>query len=293
MSFVCYIFQLLIALSRVAFYTLLERKWLGYIQTRKGPNKPSFLGSFIPFADAIKLVTKEIRIPHRRNKSLYIFIPWLTLFLPLLLWVVYPTYFRPISLKYSALYFLCITSVSVYAILGAGWSRNRSYSILGAVRSVAQSVSYEVSIALIIVHWIAFYYFSFYQVKTSPLWTFLFLLMALFLVSALAETNRSPFDFSEGESELVRGFNTEFRSVSFVMIFLAEYLSIVFMSIVISAIFNMSRYFDLYAFTLFWALTFIWTRGTLPRFRYDQLIYVAWKSFLPIALCRVCLTLVM
>lgn len=285
--------QLLLAVLGVAFYTLLERKWLGYVQTRKGPNKPLLLGLFVPFADALKLVTKEIRIPHRSNKTIYIFVPCLTLFLPFRLWVIYPTVFTPVTLKYSALYFLCLTSVSVYAVLGAGWCSNRRYTILGAVRSVAQSVSYEVSFALIIVHWIVFYFFSLLQTKYSPLGTFIFMIMALLMVSALAETNRSPFDFSEGESELVRGFNTEFRSVSFVMIFLAEYLSIVFISMVIRAIFNMSGFLDLYAFLFIWAVTFIWVRGTIPRLRYDQLMYIAWKSFLPIALCRVCITLVM
>lgn len=146
---------------------------------------------------------------------------------------------------------------------------------MGAVRSVAQSVSYEVSLSLIIIHWIAYYNFSIYQIKLSPLSTFLFLIIMLLFVSSLAETNRSPFDFSEGESELVSGFNTEFGSVSFVMIFLAEYLSIIFMAAMIRALFNMTAFFDLFLACILWAMAFIWARGTLPRFRYDQLMRLA------------------
>ena len=160
-------------------------------------------------------------------------------------------------MKYSVLYFLCVSSVRVYAILGAGWGRNRRYSILGAIRAVAQSVSYEVRLSLIIIHWICFYHYSVYHRKCTPIGTFLFLMLLLLFVSALAETNRSPFDFSEGESELVRGYNTEYSSVHFVMIFLAEYMSFLFMAVIMSALFNMRNYADLYIFFVLWSLLFI------------------------------------
>jgi len=286
------LFSVLFVLISVAFYTQLERKTLGYLQHRKGPNKPGLMGLLIPFADAIKLLSKETVIPHRRNKVVFMFIPLLALTLPLIAWIIYPSGFPVLSLKYSTLYFLCITRVRVYAVLGAGWRRNRSFAIMGAVRSVAQSVSYEVSLSLIIIHWISFYNYSIYQLKLWPLTTFIFFIIILLLVSSLAETNRSPFDFSEGESELVSGFNTEFGSVSFVLIFLAEYLSILFMAAIISALFNMTVFLDFFLFCLLWAIAFIWARGTLPRFRYDQLISLAWKCYLPISLCGACLIVV-
>ena len=286
------ILSVLFVLLSVAFYTQLERKTLGYLQHRKGPNKPGLMGLLIPFADAIKLVTKETQIPNRRNKIVFNVIPMLALTLPLMAWIIYPSGFPVLSMKYSTLYFLCITRVRVYAVLGAGWRRNRSFAIMGAVRSVAQSVSYEVSLSLIIIHCIVFFNYSIYQIKLRSLTTFLFLFIILLLVSSLAETNRSPFDFSEGESELVSGFNTEFGSVSFVMIFLAEYLSIMFMAAIISALFNMTAFLDFFLSCLLWAMTFIWARGTLPRFRYDQLISLAWKSYLPISLSGACLFVV-
>ena len=282
--------QTLLVITRVAFYTLLERKVLGYIQTRKGPNKPSFLGLLTPFADAIKLLTKELNIPSHRNK-IFLWVPSLSLFIPLRLWILYPSTYNILSFKYSALLFICISAVGVYAILGAGWRSNRKYSILGAVRAVAQTVSYEVSLSIIIVHRLIFFLYMIQQVKLTTLSTFIFSIIAILLVSSIAETNRSPFDFTEGESELVRGFNTEYSSINFVIIFLAEYISIIFMSTIVRLLFNIRCYLDLFIFFSLWAFIFIWTRGTLPRFRYDQLIFLAWKSFLPLVLASVALSL--
>lgn len=267
--------QALITIIRVAFYTLYERKVLGYVQERKGPNKPSLRGLLIPFADAIKLVSKEIRWPDRGNKLLFFFVPSLALLIPLLLWIIYPSSYQVLKFKYSALFFICISSVGVYAILGAGWGRNRKYSLLGAVRAVAQSISYEVRFSLIIIHCVLFYFYEVIQDKSTSLCCFLFWAVFLLLVSSLAETNRSPFDFTEGESELVRGFNTEFSAVSFLILFLAEYISILFISMMISALFCMSVYLELFVFSALWATVFIWTRGTLPRLRYDQLMFFA------------------
>jgi len=267
----------------VAFLTLLERKSLGYIQNRKGPNKPGPTGLLVPFADFIKLASKGINWPLLRN-SVFLWIPLFTLLVPLTLWAVYPAKWEPLSMKFSVLWFICVSSLGVYALLGAGWGRNSKYSLIGAVRSVAQSVSYEVSLTVLVIHWILFFNFSMNTSKITPLDIFLFSAMLLLFISILAETNRSPFDFSEGESELVRGFNTEFRSVQFLILFLAEYMSIIFISMVVRLLFNMTRWLDILFFTVCWILVFIWSRGTVPRLRYDQLMSLAWKNILPFVL---------
>lgn len=271
----------------VAFFTLLERKFLGYIQNRKGPNKPALAGLLVPFADALKLINKEQSRPSRRLKSLFYWVPCLTLLIPCILWIIYPNWLPVTSFKYSTLLFLCISAVGVYSLLGAGWRRNRQYTMLGAVRAVAQSVSYEVRLSFILLSCVIFFNFTLLINKLIPLALFLFSSILILLVSSYAETNRTPFDFSEGESELVRGYNTEFSSVPFVMIFLAEYISILFIAVMISLLFNMRGYEDLFLFSLIWAISFLWARGTLPRFRYDQLMYLAWKCFLPFVLCIV------
>jgi len=271
-------------MAAVAFFTLLERKVLGYVQSRKGPNKPGPSGLFVPFADALKLLRKEPSWVFKRNKLVFFSIPCYVLFVPLFLWSIYPTTFERTTLKYSGLFFLCVSTIGVYGIIGAGWGRNRKYSILGAIRAVAQSVSYEVGLRIIIIHWTFFYYFTLSQRKLTPLGVFLFLVLLLLFVRSLAETNRSPFDFSEGESELVRGFNTEYSATPFVMLFLAEYMSILLMSAVVSLLFNMSNTADGYVFLTAWSFVFVWRRGTVPRLRYDQLMYIAWKCYLPIVL---------
>jgi len=290
---VCLILQAISALLCVAFYTLLERKVLGYHQNRKGPNKPGIVGLLIPIGDAVKLVSKEFSWPDRRNKKLFIIVPFYTILIPLTMWGMYPTVYESISYQYSLLYFLCLSAMGVYAILGAGWGRNRKYTIIGAVRSVAQSVSYEVRLSFLVMHSIIFYNFVIHRPKSSPLRVFLFVPIILLFVSTLAETNRRPFDFSEGESELVRGYNTEFRAISFVLLFLAEYLSILFMAALLSMLFNYTCLLDGMSFIVLWAILFIWTRGTLPRLRYDQLMLLAWKSFLPVVLCLIGLLLSM
>ena len=218
------------------------------------------------------------------NKLLFRLVPCLTLAVPLTLWRLYPSVFSSLSFKYSVLFFLCVSSIGVYGILGAGWCRNRRYASLGAVRSVAQTLSYEVCLSLILIQSILYYLYDLNHLKLSPLIRWLFLSGMILFVTLLAETNRSPFDFSEGESELVRGFNTEFSSVPFVMIFLAEYLSILFMTLLIRLLFNRSCYTDVIVFLLLWRLVFVWCRGTLPRLRYDQLMSLAWKRFLPTVL---------
>nr|WKU84117.1 NADH dehydrogenase subunit 1 [Rhinoprosopa nasuta] len=278
-------------LVSVAFLTLLERKVLGYIQIRKGPNKVGLMGIPQPFCDAIKLFTKEQTYPLMSNYICYYFSPMFSFFLSLLLWMCMPFFIKLFSFNLGLLFFMCCTSLGVYSIMIAGWSSNSNYALLGGLRSVAQTISYEVSLGLILLSFVflinnynmlSFYYYQVY------LWFFFILypLAFIWLIISLAETNRTPFDFAEGESELVSGFNVEYSSGSFALIFLSEYASILFMSMLFNLIFlggdvmNFLFYFKL----MFISFIFIWVRGTLPRFRYDKLMYLAWKSFLPFSL---------
>nr|AWB98991.1 NADH dehydrogenase subunit 1 [Anopheles aff. oswaldoi A PGF-2018] len=275
----------------VAFLTLLERKVLGYIQIRKGPNKVGFNGLLQPFSDAVKLFTKEQTYPLVSNYISYYFSPVFSLFLSLLIWMCIPYLIKLYSFNLGVLFFLCCTSLGVYTVMIAGWSSNSNYALLGGLRAVAQTISYEVSLALILLSFIFlignYNFMNFYNYQ-SYIWFifFCFPLSLVWLASCLAETNRTPFDFAEGESELVSGFNVEYSSGGFALIFLAEYSSILFMSMLFVVIFLGG---DIYSLLFFFKLTFIsfifiWVRGTLPRFRYDKLMYLAWKSFLPLSL---------
>nr|YP_010868517.1 NADH dehydrogenase subunit 1 [Apatetica glabra]WGU20050.1 NADH dehydrogenase subunit 1 [Apatetica glabra] len=282
---------IIFVLVGVAFLTLLERKVLGYIQIRKGPNKVGFMGIPQPFSDAIKLFSKESIYPMMSNLNSYYFSPILNLFLSLLLWMCMPFFSSLFNFNLGFLFFLCCSSLSVYSIMVAGWSSNSNYSLLGGLRSVAQTISYEVSLSLILLSFLFLTLslnildFLLYQCYLWMLFLCLPLSMIWF-VSSLAETNRTPFDFAEGESELVSGFNVEYSGGGFALIFLAEYSSILFMSM-LSVILFLGA--DIYSWFFFVKLSFmsffwIWVRGTLPRFRYDKLMYLAWKSFLPISL---------
>uniref|UniRef100_UPI0030FEBA56 NADH dehydrogenase subunit 1 n=1 Tax=Sinopanorpa digitiformis TaxID=1105299 RepID=UPI0030FEBA56 len=275
----------------VAFLTLLERKVLGYIQIRKGPNKVGFMGIPQPFCDAIKLFTKEQTYPVLSNYISYYFSPIFSLFLSLMAWLIMPYFMNLYSFSLGLMFFLCCASMGVYTVMIAGWSSNSNYALLGGLRAVAQTISYEVSLALILLSFVFLIgnydlmYFYHYQ-KYVWLIIITFPLTLSWFASCLAETNRTPFDFAEGESELVSGFNVEYSSGGFALIFLAEYASILFMSMLFSVIFLGC---NLMSFMFFMKLTFlsflfIWVRGTLPRFRYDKLMYLAWKSFLPLAL---------
>nr|URX53433.1 NADH dehydrogenase subunit 1 [Rugitermes unicolor] len=291
--FVMIIFILLIifVLVGVAFLVLLERKVLGYVHIRKGPNKVGFIGLFQPFSDAISLFSSEQYFPLVSNYLSYYFSPVFGLFLSLVIWVLMPYFSGLITFELGLLFFLCCTSLGVYTVMVAGWSSNSNYSLLGGLRSVAQTISYEVSLALILLSFVFlicgynlvdFYYFQTY------LWFifFTFPLSFVWFISCLAETNRTPFDFAEGESELVSGFNVEYGAGGFALIFLAEYSSILFMSLLFCIIFlgcDLSSLF-FYIKLSFISYLFIWVRGTLPRFRYDKLMYLAWSSFLPLSL---------
>nr|YP_010946517.1 NADH dehydrogenase subunit 1 [Episymploce cheni]WGO57235.1 NADH dehydrogenase subunit 1 [Episymploce cheni] len=275
----------------VAFLTLLERKVLGYIHIRKGPNKVGFIGILQPFSDAIKLFTKEQTFPLMSNYLSYYFAPVFSLFLSLLIWLIMPYFSGLYSFELGLLFFLSCTSLGVYTVMIAGWSSNSNYSLLGGLRAVAQTISYEVSLALVLLSFVflvgSYNLFLFYSFQ-GYIW-FIFITFPLALVwftSCLAETNRTPFDFAEGESELVSGFNVEYSSGGFALIFLAEYSSILFMSMLFCILFlgcDVNSLFFYIKLSLL-SFLFIWVRGTLPRFRYDKLMYLAWKSFLPLSL---------
>lgn len=290
-SFLSILLLIICVLVRVAFFTLLERKVLGYVQIRKGPNKVGLIGIPQPFCDAIKLFTKEQTYPLMSNYISYYFSPIFSLFLSLLIWVCIPYIIKIVSFNLGVLFFLCCTSLGVYTVIVAGWSSNSNYALLGGLRAVAQTISYEVSLTLILLSFIFLinnYNFLNFYIYQKFIW-FFFLILPLVLVwlgICLAETNRTPFDFAEGESELVSGFNVEYRRRGFALIFISEYSRILFMRILFVVIFlgsdllNILFYFKL----IFIGFIFIWVRGTLPRFRYDKLIYLAWKNFLPLSL---------
>nr|YP_011010146.1 NADH dehydrogenase subunit 1 [Halobates sericeus]WPW46670.1 NADH dehydrogenase subunit 1 [Halobates sericeus] len=291
MYLIIYIFLLIMILLSVAFVTLLERKVLGYIQLRKGPNKVGYMGLLQPFSDGLKLFFSEQTYLYMSNFMIYYFSPVFMLMLSFSLWLLFPFMVNVYNFNLGFLYFLCCTSLGVYGVLMCGWSSNSNYSMLGSLRCMAQTISYEVSMSMILLCLILFVYgfdlflFSLFQ---NYIW-FMFFSFPLFfcwISSFLAEVNRSPFDFAEGESELVSGFNVEYSSGGFAFIFLSEYMNIIFMSL-LTVIFFLGC--DLNSLLFFLKLVFIiflviWVRGTLPRFRYDKLMYLTWKVFLPISL---------
>nr|UGS80268.1 NADH dehydrogenase subunit 1 [Fuelleborniella sp. FuspCA] len=290
-SALSFLFMMILVLVGVAFLTLLERKVLGYIQIRKGPNKVGLMGILQPFSDAIKLFTKEIIYPYKSNYLIYYFCPLVSFSLIFLSWMIVPYLSILFNFNLGFLYFMVCLSFSVYSIMIAGWSSNSSYALLGGLRAVAQTISYEVSLSFIFMNMLIlcgsysmmdFYFFQDYCwfiLISLPLFKMLFL-------SMLAETNRTPFDFAEGESELVSGFNVEYSSGGFALIFLAEYSSIMFMSLIICIVFFGGNVENLmfYIMVSLMSFLFIWVRGTLPRYRYDKLMDLCWKSILPASL---------
>nr|AOY39382.1 NADH dehydrogenase subunit 1 [Psephenidae sp. BMNH 842687] len=285
------IILIICVLVGVAFLTLMERKVLSYIQIRKGPNKVGFMGLLQPFSDAIKLFTKEQTFPLTSNYNMYYMSPVFNLFLSLLLWMCLPYLTGLFSFNLGLLFMLCCLSLGVYTIMISGWSSNSNYSLLGSLRAIAQTISYEVSLSLILISFLiligSFSFLDFYVYQKYLLMIFLtFSLSLIWIVIMLAETNRTPFDFAEGESELVSGFNVEYSSGGFALIFLAEYSSILFMSMIFSVLFlgsNLLSFFFFLKLTLI-SFLFIWVRGTLPRYRYDKLMGLAWKVFLSLSL---------
>nr|ABL09037.1 NADH dehydrogenase subunit 1 [Bulla sp. TLT-2006] len=294
-SLVCAILTSLCILLGVAFFTLLERKVLSYAQIRKGPNKVGLWGIIQPLADAVKLFVKQKVSPLSSNNCLFWVAPGFSLFLAMVLWFLYPSSFNYKMITWGILLFTCVTALNVYGVLMAGWSSNSKYALLGALRAAAQTISYEVSLILVLL-FSAFsllsYSFDLMTESHYPVFILLLPMLCVWFTSALAETNRAPFDFAEGESELVSGFNIEYGGGLFAMLFLAEYANILLMSMLTVVLFSFSSYFLLSFQSLLVAICFLLARGAYPRFRYDLLMMLCWKSFLPFALCACALILI-
>nr|APL97221.1 NADH dehydrogenase subunit 1 [Acanthogammarus victorii] len=285
-----YLILLVMVLVSVAFITLAEQKLLAGMQVRVGPNFTGLFGLLQPFADAVKLLSKESVSSRFSGLKIYYFSPMVGLSVSMVMWVGYVFDKGGVDLSYSVLLFMCLSGLMVYPILTSGWSSNCKYSMLGSLRAVAQMVSYEVSMAMVLLSlvWLSGS-FSFYGLAESQylLWNFFFFppLGYIWYVSSLAETNRAPYDFAEGESELVSGFNTEYGSSGFTLIFMMEYSGLLFMGFLFSVLFLSSVVgVGLVFKSVLVVFSFIWVRGSLPRYRYDKLMGLAWKSFLPITL---------
>nr|YP_010029081.1 NADH dehydrogenase subunit 1 [Desmomys harringtoni]QOU09963.1 NADH dehydrogenase subunit 1 [Desmomys harringtoni] len=298
MYFINILTLLIPILIAMAFLTLVERKILGYMQLRKGPNIVGPYGVLQPFADAMKLFTKEPMRPLTTSISLFIIAPTLSLSLALSLWIPLPMPHPLINLNLGILFILATSSLSVYSILWSGWASNSKYSLFGALRAVAQTISYEVTMAIILLSVLLLSgSFSLQMLITTqeqiwlliPAWP----MAMMWFISTLAETNRAPFDLTEGESELVSGFNVEYAAGPFALFFMAEYTNIILMNALTTIIFlgplHIINLPELYSInfmteTLILSATFLWIRASYPRFRYDQLMHLLWKNFLPLTL---------
>ena len=298
-------------LISIAYFTLAERKIMGSIQRRRGPNVIGYLGLLQPLADGLKLFVKETILPSNSNLFLFILAPLLTFVLSLIGWSVIPLSETVVisDLNVGIMYLFAISALSVYGIILAGWSSNSKYPFLGALRSAAQMISYEVSIGFIVVT-VALCAGSFNLSKIvlaqQKIWFLipLFPMFVLFYISMLAETNRHPFDLPEAEAELVSGYNVEYSSMTFALFFLGEYANMLLMSTFSSLLFlgGWLPLINIFPFNIlpgsFWlsikillgVVFFILTRAALPRYRYDQLMHIGWKSFLPISLGYLILT---
>lgn len=299
----------------MAMLTYFERKVIAAVQLRKGPNVVGPFGLLQPFADGLKLFLKETVLPSRSNKFMFLLAPMITFALALVGWAVVPFSedFVVADINMGVLYLFAISSLGVYGIIISGWASNSNYAFLGAIRSSAQMVSYEVSIGLIIItvllHVGSLNLGDIVASQAGGIgnWhvaSFLFPMFILFFISALAETNRLPFDLPEAESELVAGYNVEYSSMSFALFFLGEYINMILMC-AMTAIFFLGGWHapveaEWLAFVpgFIWFMlkialllfVFLWVRGTLPRYRYDQLMRIGWKVFLPLSLLWVVIT---
>ena len=298
-------------LVMVAFLTLAERKVIARMQLRKGPNVVGPFGLLQPFADGLKLLLKETILPTSSNKLVFMFAPMLTFMLAMLGWAVVPLSecWVIADINVGVLYLFAISSLGVYGIIMAGWASNSKYAFLGAIRSAAQMVSYEVSMGFVIITvllMVGSLNLTHIIEAQRDMWFFipLFPMFIVFFISALAETNRLPFDLPEAEGELVAGYNVEYSSMSFALFFLGEYANMILMS-GMTVVFFLGGWLpplDIAIFTMipgvvwfalktsFLLFVFIWVRATFPRFRYDQLMRLGWKVFLPLSLLYVVAT---
>ena len=295
----------------IAYLVYFERKIIASIQLRKGPNVVGFFGLLQPIADGIKLLTKETILPTSSNKILFLFSPILTFTLALLAWAVIPVDYGLVlsNINVGILYIFAISSLGVYGIIMAGWSSNSRYAFLGSLRSAAQMISYEVSIGLIIVNIMLVtgsLNLTEIVMAQKKMWFFIAHLpiFVIFFISTLAETNRAPFDLPEAEAELVAGYNVEYSSMSFGLFFLGEYGNMILMSSLTTILFlggwlpplEIEIFYAIPGFFWFFLkvcvllFLFVWIRATLPRYRYDQLMRLGWKVFLPISLVWIVLT---
>nr|YP_010573825.1 NADH dehydrogenase subunit 1 [Metacrinus rotundus]UZH93084.1 NADH dehydrogenase subunit 1 [Metacrinus rotundus] len=285
-------------LLAVAFIVLVERKILGYMQLRKGPSIVGPYGTLQTVADGIKLFIKENLKPSSASPTLFFLSPILFLLLALLMWAIIPCPQPVVNINLSLILILGISSLSVYSLLGSGWASNSKYSLIGGIRAVAQTISYEISIGLIILSIVTtagtFNLISINNTQQNS-WFILSCLPLSYIwyVSTLAETNRTPFDLTEGESELVSGYNVEYAGGPFALFFLAEYANIMFMNLLSTIIFLGGtspltllplNIINITIKTSLLSASFLWVRATFPRFRYDQLMFLTWKNYLPFSI---------
>ena len=295
----------------VAYLTYFERKVIGSMQLRKGPNVVGPFGLLQPIADGLKLLSKETIIPDDSNKFLFILSPIITFVLALIAWAVIPIDYKVVlsDINVGIMYIFAISSLGVYGIIVAGWSSNSRYAFLGSLRSAAQMISYEVSIGLIIISILlsaGSLNLTEIVLSQSNMWYLIphFPMFVIFFISTLAETNRAPFDLPEAEAELVAGYNVEYSSMSFGLFFLGEYGNMILMSSMTTILFlggwlppvendflsvipGFIWFLIKVSFLLF---IFLWVRATLPRYRYDQLMTLGWKLFLPLSLVWIVVT---